>query len=133
MKEMVQAVAQRLQPPPIDADPKSVMAWRWFVAITAGVNALALATHIALACGLLVSATGYSGFASATDVEKMKLASADQRTRELSKEMLDAKQKQCTAPPGDVKRLYLQSYNDLRAEYFQLTRREFPELDCRDF
>lgn len=132
MKEIAQAVASKLKPPPADADPGVVMAWRWFVALTTGVTALALSIHIALACGMLATATGYSGFASAEDLAKLRLASAEQRVRELSKEMLDAKQKMCSGN-GDVKRLYLQSYNDLRAEYYQLTKREFPDPDCRDF
>lgn len=86
-----------------------------------------------LACGLLTAVTGYPGFASATEVEKMRVENASQRVRELTKEILDAKQKQCMAPQGDFKRLYLQSYNDLRAEYYALTKREFDNLDCRDF
>lgn len=133
MKEIAQAVASRLKPPAPDADPRVVMAWRWFVALTTGVTALALSIHIALACGLLAGSTGYAGFASAADVREMKLASAESRVRELTKDLLDTKQKQCMSPPGEVKRLYLQTYNELRAEYFRLTLREFPNPDCRDF
>lgn len=132
MNEYVKAVATRLKPPAHDADPKVVMAWRWFVALTTGVTAMALSVHIALACGLLVSVTGYPGFARAGDVEILKKQAAVQRVRELSKDLLDTKQKQCIAT-GEVKQLYLRTYNELRAEYFDLTRREFPNPDCRDF
>lgn len=133
MKEEVREVLTRLKPPPYDADPSSVQRWRWFIALTTGVTALATATHIALACGLLASATGYAGFANASDVEVLKEERVTERVRELSKEMLDAKQKQCMSPPGEVKRLYLRTYNDLRAEYFKLTRREFPDPQCSEF
>jgi hypothetical protein len=132
MNEYVKAVATRLKPPAHDADPKVVMTWRWFVALTTGVTAMALSVHIALACGLLAGVTGYPGFARATDVETLKAEARVQRIRELSKDLLDTKQKQCVAS-GDVKRLYLQTYNELRAEYFGLTRREFPDPNCDNF
>jgi hypothetical protein len=132
MRELAQAVATRLKPPAADADPKVVMAWRWFVALTTGVTAVALSIHIMLACGVLAGVTGYPGFALASDVEEIRKETQIQRIRELSKEMLDAKQKQCVAT-GEVRRLYLDTYNGLRAEYFMLTKREFPDPDCRDF
>lgn len=132
MREAATALMVRLKPPAYDADPKTVMAWRWFIALTTGALTMALTAHIALACGLLATATGYSGFASSADFEMLKTETTQRRVRELQKEMLDAKQKQCAAS-GEAKRLYFDAYNDLRAEYFTLTKREFPDPPCSDF
>ena len=130
--QVAQIAATKLKPPAADADPKIVMAWRWFIAFATGVTALAVSIHILLACGFLAGITGYSGFALAADFEEFKTEAQQRRLREISKDLLDTKQKQCLAT-GEVKRLYLQTYNDLRAEYYAITRREFPNPDCRDF
>ncbi len=99
---------------------------------------MGLVAHIALACGY-ASALGYSGFAKAEDIAgvrtemaAVKLDLRNKRVQELSGLLLDMKQKQCMAT-GEAKRLYLSSYNNLRAEYFALNGREFPDPPCSDF
>jgi hypothetical protein len=131
MKAEVREIAARLKPPPADADPRIVEAWRWFVAIVTGTTAAALTAHIMLACGY-ATFLGYSGFARAGDLELMQKELGKQRVRTLTRDMLDAKQKQCAAN-GEAKRLYLSAYNELRAEYFEITKREFPDPPCSDF
>jgi hypothetical protein len=138
MKEEIREFASRLAPPPHDADPDKVQAWRWFLALTTGVNTMGLAIHVLLSCGY-ATALGISGFAKAGDVAGIRQEMAEvkidlraKRVRELSSLMLDAKQKQCAAT-GQAKRLYLQSYNEMRTEYFQIMGREFPDPPCADF
>lgn len=131
MKEEIREFATRLKPPGNDATPEDVQAWRWFVALVTGVTAMGLTAHIVLACGYAAT-LGYSGFARAEDLTTLQRDLAKQRVRSLQQQMLDAKQKQCMAS-GEAKRLYLVSYNELRAEYFELTRREFPDPPCSDF
>lgn len=137
MKDEVREFAARLKPPPSDADPTTVMAWRWFVAIVTGVNTLSIATHILLACGFVPAV--YPGFAKATETTSITAQVASikddlkaSRVKALPALLLDAKQKQCAAS-GDAKRLYFNAYNDLRAEYYELTHREFPDPSCSDF
>lgn len=138
MKEEVREFAQRLKPPGHDATPEDVQAWRWFVALTTGVTALGLVAHIVLACGY-AGALGYAGFAKAEDIAgvrqemaAVKLDLRNKRGQELTGLLLDMKQKQCMAT-GEAKRLYLKSYNDLRAEFFTVNGREFPDPPCSDF
>ncbi|MGH6631750.1 MAG: hypothetical protein ACREB0_00195 [Sphingopyxis sp.] len=131
MKDEIREIASKLRPPGHEAAPEVVQAWRWFVALVTGTTALGLTAHILLACGY-AAGFGYAGFAQAAELREMKDELAKQRVRSLSREMLDAKQKQCAAS-GEAKRLYLSSYNDLRVEYFELTRREFPDPPCSDF
>lgn len=131
MNQQIREFASRIKPPGKNASPAVVNAWRWFVAVTVSANALALCAHIMLACGY-ATALGYAGFAKADELQTYIKGESSKRVRSLTREMLDAKQKQCLAS-GEAKRLYLDSYNDLRAEYFDLTRREFPDPPCRDF
>lgn len=138
MKEELKEIALRLKPPPHDASPEKVQAWRWFVALVAGANAMGLLVHVLLSCGFAAS-IGISGFAKASDISDLKQQFAsvkvdlqNKRVKELSSLLLDTKQKQCMAS-GQVKLLYLQTYNDLRSEYFTLMQREFPDPPCSDF
>lgn len=137
MKDEVREFAARLKPPAAHADPEVVMAWRWFVAIVTGVNTLTITAHIVLACGFLPVL--FPGFATASENEGLRLemvrvqvALEQKRAKELPGLMLDAKQKQCMAS-GEARRLYFNTYNDLRAEYYELTKREFPDPSCTDF
>lgn len=88
--------------------------------------------HILWACGW----TGYiglaGGFARADDFETFKQESKFQRIKELETELLDTKGKHCAAT-GEAWRLYYKAYNNLRTEYFQLTKREFPDPPCSNF
>lgn len=131
MKQEIREFASRIKPPGPNASPKVVNAWRWFVAVVASVNSVALCAHILLACGYATT-FGYSGFAKADELQTYVKGEEAKRVRSLTREMLDAKQKQCLAS-GEAKRLYLDSYNDLRSEYFNLTRREFSDPPCKDF
>lgn len=99
---------------------------------------MGLTVHIIIACGY-ATAMGFAGFAKAEDIagvrQEMALVKTDlrnKRVQELSGLLLDMKQKQCVAK-GDAKRLYLVSYNNLRAEYYSIMGREFPDPPCADF
>lgn len=128
---------KHLIPPPDGASDVHVRRWRTWIAMATFLNAVGLSAHIALACGF--ASPFYPGFAHAEDIvgvqTEMRLVKAElqnKRLKELTSLMLDTKQKQCVAS-GEVKRLYLVSYNDLRQEYFTLTQREFPDPPCSDF
>jgi hypothetical protein len=132
MMEQVKEFATRLKPPGRDATPEDVQSWRWFVALTTGITAMGMTAHIIIACGY-ATGLGLSGFAKATEIPIVVAeAMAKKREQELPSMILDAKQKQCNAT-GEAKRLYLKSYNELRTEYFGLTKREFPDPPCTDF
>lgn len=129
--------AKNLIPPAEGASEVHVKRWRLWVAAATFLNALGLSAHIALACGF--ASPFYSGFAQAGQLEEVRSDMAlvkqelqAKRTKELTSLLLDTKQKQCVAS-GEARRLYFGAYNELRAEYFQLTKREFPDPPCTDF
>jgi hypothetical protein len=128
--EKAVAGAKNLIPPAEGASEAHVKRWRMWIAAATFLNALGLSAHIALACGF--AAPFYSGFAQAGELQDLRNSLEARRVRELSTLLLDAKAKQCTAS-GDAGRLYLAVYNDLRVEYLQLTKREFPDPPCDNF
>lgn len=128
--EKAVAGAKNLIPPAEGASDAHVKRWRLWIAGATFLNALGLTTHIALACGF--AAPFYSGFAQADQVEKMNADMMKRRVTELMTQMLDAKQKQCSATDS-ARALYLLTYNNLRTEYYELVKREFPDPPCSDF
>jgi len=128
--EKAASAAKNLIPPKDGATDVHVRRWRLWIAGATFLNAAGLSIHIALACGF--AAPFYSGFAQADQVESMKTDMAKRRLTELMSLMLDTKQKQCTAT-GESKGLYRLTYNNLRSEYFDLVKREFPDPPCSDF
>lgn len=124
------AGAKNLIPPSDGAHEKHIRRWRVWIAAATFLTALGLSVHIALACGF--AAPFYSGFAQAGELQHLKEELQARRLKELSTLLLDAKSKQCSAS-GDARRLYMNAYNDLRTEYFQLTKREFPDPPCNEF
>lgn len=128
--EKAVAGAKNLIPPANGADDNHVRRWRHWMAAATFLNALGLSAHIALACGF--ASPFYSGFAQAGELQELKNEMRLRRARELNTLLLDAKAKQCNAS-GNARRLYLNAYNELRAEYFDLTHREFPDPPCADF
>lgn len=116
--------------PPGDGECNAVTRWRRWIAAFTFVNALGLTVHVAAACGFLVPL--YAGFVQASEYQEFKSDVETRRVKELNILLLDAKAKQCNAS-GDAKKLYLNVYNDLRLEYYQLIGREFPDPPCEDF
>jgi hypothetical protein len=99
--------------------------------ITVSWRALLL-VHIAWACGWLGYIGLGNGFAQAADFEGFKLTVEARRVKELNSLILDTKAKQCSSV-GEAWRLYYEAYNDLRAEYKDLTNREYPDPPCTNF
>ena len=118
--EKAVAGAKNLIPPAEGASEIHVKRWRLWIAAATFLNALGLSAHIALACGFAAEMMG------------VKTELRVKRISELGGMLLDAKQKQCAAS-GEAKRLYLQSYNNLRTEYYNLIGREYPDPPCTDF
>lgn len=124
-------------PPADGAAEAHVRKWRVWIAAACFINSFGLTLHIALACGF--ASPFYPGFAIATESSEIRLQMAavkaelqTKRMKELTGLLLDAKQKHCTAM-GEAKRLYLWQYNSLRNEYYDATKREFPDPPCSDF
>lgn len=135
--EKAVAGAKNLIPPAEGASEAHVKRWRLWIAGATFLNACGLTIHIAAACGF--AAPFYSGFAQAEEVKgvrsemlEVKAELRAKRINDLGGLLLDAKQKQCAAT-GQAKRLYLESYNKLRGEYFDLMKREYPDPPCTDF
>lgn len=128
--EKAVAGAKNLIPPAEGASETHVKRWRMWIAAATFLNALGLSAHIALACGF--AAPFYPGFAQAGELKDLKDSLETRRVRELNTLLLDAKAKQCSSS-GDAWRLYYNAYNELRAEYAQLTKREFPDPPCDNF
>lgn len=131
------AAAKNLIPPAEGASDIHVKRWRIWIAAATFLNALGLSAHIALACGF--ASPFYPGFAQANQLEDVRQDMATvkgdlqaKRLKDLTSLLLDTKQKQCVAS-GEARRLYFGAYNDLRAEYYSLTKREFPDPPCTDF
>lgn len=99
--------------------------------VTVGWRGL-IVVHILWACGWTSYLGLAGGFAKAEDFNAFKQESKARRIQELGTNLLDLKAKQCSAT-GEAWRLYYRAYNDLRAEYYQLTLREFPDPPCDNF
>lgn len=91
---------------------------------------MALAAHIALACGLITSV--YPGFALASDVEQMRQERKVERETDLESKILDVRLKQCDSE-GLVRRLNTQTLQKMLIEYQKLTSRVYPLPDCDEF
>lgn len=130
VKEAGKAWFKALRPPKADAPDKYVQAWRWTIAITTGVNTLALAAHIALACGLISSV--YPGFALAGDVQKIQEERRIERQTDLEQKILEVREKQCSAD-GQVKKLHAFTLQKMLVEYQKLSGSAYPVPTCEDF
>jgi hypothetical protein len=98
---------------------------------------MALAIHIALACGMFSSV--YPGFAQAGEMQKVEQSVTDlsnelkaQRVGIIEASILDTKQKQCSASP-EVRRLYTESLQKLLIEYRNITKNDYPVPGCESF
>jgi hypothetical protein len=128
---------KKLIPPPDGASDSHLYRWRLWIAGATFLNALGLTLHIALACGF--AAPFYTGFAKASQFDEVKqqmtAVQADldkKRIKELANLILDTKHKHCLAT-GEARRLYLDSLNALRDEYYDKTHRVAPDPPCSDF
>lgn len=98
---------------------------------------MGVSSHILWVCGWLAPLGFASPFANADELNTkvsqiIREELSSKRARDLPSLMLDAKQKYCVAS-GEARRLHFISYNDLRAEYYRLTLREYPDPPCEDF
>lgn len=117
-----------LKPPDHEATPKQLHNWRWAMAVITGVNAMTLAAHVALACGLVPAV--YGGFASAADLRSLQVG----RAADLGLKIIEAKEKQCEANVDErVQMLYRESIARMEAEYENLMGREFKTPTCIEF
>lgn len=98
---------------------------------------MGVSTHILWVCGWLAPVGLAAPFAQADELNYnvQQIIRAEltlKRERDLPALMLDVKQKYCAAS-GEARRLHFTSYNSLRAEYYKLTSREYPDPPCEDF
>lgn len=131
MKEVVVTGLKALRPPARGADTDEMVAWHWRVAVITGGCLVALAFHIALACGFLTAL--HPGFAKASDLYALQQEWRESREAELEAKILDAKEKQCMANDGALRRLYTDSLQKLMVSYEKVSRRKYPVPDCKDF
>jgi len=80
--------------------------------------------HIALACGWL-SATGFPGFAKATDVEELRRGQMDAATEVVAQNIFDTRVRQCQAGTDEARRFYAERLQMLLAKYVDITQREY--------
>ena len=130
VKEAGKAWFRAIRPPKANATDRHVQAWRWAIALTTGVNTLALAAHIVLACGLLGST--YPGFASAGEVEQIRKERKIERQTDLEQRILQVREKQCGST-GQVKSLHTFTLQKMLVEYQQLSGTAYPVPNCEDF
>ncbi len=91
---------------------------------------MALAVHIALACGLISSV--YPGFAQAGDVNQLREERKIERQTDLEQKILQMKKDQCTAN-GQARTLYTFSLQKMLVEYQKLSGSAYPVPSCDDF
>lgn len=91
---------------------------------------MSLATHIALACGLITSV--HSGFALAADVEQLREERKVERQTDLEQKILQVKKEQCTAT-GQARTLYTFNLQKMLVEYQKLSGSAYPVPSCEDF
>jgi hypothetical protein len=142
IKQGLKGWAKSIRPPKANASDRHVQAWRWAIAITAGVNTMALAAHIALACGLITPM--YAGFAQAGDVkqvierqtvfeQRIKDERNIERQTDLEQQILQVREKQCLATGSQVKSLYTFAMQKMLVEYQKLAGSAYPLPSCGDF
>lgn len=130
MKDEVLEGLRRLKPPPGDAGPDEIQAWRWFIAILLGATSMGLALHVAMVCGFLTIL--HPGFVRADEFQTMQKERRLERETDLETKILDTRLKQCTTA-GDLRALHGASLQKMRVEYARLTGRDYPLPACEDF
>lgn len=130
IKEGAKSWVKNLRPPKAQAHEQHIQKWRWTIAITTGVSTLALAFHIALACGFL--GMFHPGFASAADVEQIRYERKVERQTDLEQKILETRKEQCGAT-GQLKSLYTSNLQKMLTEYERLAGSAYPVPDCTDF
>lgn len=119
-----------ISPPRADASHKHVQAWRWAIAITTGATTLSLVFHILIACGWISAL--YPGFASAADVEQIRMDARIERQTDLEQKLLEVREKQCIAS-GQVRVLHTFNLQKMLIEYQRLSGSVYPLPPCEDF
>lgn len=115
--------------PPSSEDP-SVMAWRYFVVTVTLANSVALAGHIAIACGLT---PWFGGFAYAADQKSAQAQIMETRAEQLEWRMFELRIKQCDAlKKGENPQVYTIQLDELFKKY-RVLKNEIPSLpQCRE-
>lgn len=126
-KEIIVAAVRGMKPPAHDADPVTVQAWRWFLAVVTGGTAVALILHVLLACGYATFM--YPGFVKANEFQELKQARINDRQTDLETKILDTQEKLCKADPA-VRSLYLLPLSKMLVEYQRLTGVQYPLPAC---
>lgn len=130
MKDMF-GLLKRLQPPLPGASDEEMYSWRWMMSITSGFTAIALAAHIAMACGFLTVV--HPGFAMASDIRSLKEDLRGYKETQIEAQILDAQTKKCHQTNPQVRALYTGSLQKLMIEYQKLTGRTYPLPTCTEF
>lgn len=131
MKDLIFGGIKKIQPPGPDASPEAVYSWQFSISLLVGLNAMALAAHIAIACGFLTVV--HPGFALASDTRKLEQELISYKQTQLEAAILDTRQKQCTQHGAEVRGLYTASLQRMLVEYQRITGRNYPLPDCNGF
>ncbi len=91
---------------------------------------MALAAHIALACGLITAV--HPGFAKAGDIEDIRKERQIERQTDLELKILEVREKQCSSN-GQVRTLHTFSLQKMLVEYQKLAGSAYPVPSCDDF
>jgi hypothetical protein len=111
--------------PPKDGSFPETKRWRWLIVCIVGANSIALAFHIALACGMVPF---YPGFASASDMTAAKVEARSGRLEQLMWTMFELRTRQCDAiDKGISPRGFTIQLEQQQKIYYSLTN-EFHQL-----
>ena len=121
-------ISKRLKPP--QSDDYDVMVWRWIVVVVTVMNAMGLAIHVALACGITPV---FSGFAYASDVKSTQVQLADVRVEQLEWRAFDLRVKQCEAiKKHENPQPFTIQLSDIIKRYQGLTSRRLQIPQCNE-
>lgn len=130
---LAKKVGRRLKPPNPDSDPKTVVAWRWFVVVGLAVNTLVLVINMLLEWGVL--STVFPGFAYASEQHLAQTQIVAVRIEQLEWRIFDLRVKQCEAiNRHESAQVFTVQLDELIKRYREITQRrpdlpECPEVE----
>lgn len=125
VSETAKAVVGEIIPPTEDAPKREQSRWRVTIALLVSANTIALV----LAYGLT---PWWLGFAYADSMLKLQNEIQISKLNDLAEGIPLMTKKSCEAPPGELKNIFFERLNSMRDQYYDIKKRPFPDLSCRD-
>lgn len=118
--------------PDLDADPKHQLRWRWSMAGMVIIMASAQIIHTLIACGWL-AVWGVSGFAYASDVDRIALAQQRTEIRQIKDTLIDQERAYCRAKDASKPTFFIyQLILDAMKDWREVTGEVWERPSCQE-